>query len=43
MKFKEMQQQKVKHNDYEFKENDLVLIRVENNINWTRYGTAHMK
>jgi hypothetical protein len=30
MKFKEMQQQRVKHSDCEFKENDLVLLRVEN-------------
>jgi hypothetical protein len=30
MKFKEIQQQKVKHNDYTFKESDLVLLRVEN-------------
>jgi hypothetical protein len=30
MTFKEIQQQRVKHNDYEFKENELVLLRVEN-------------
>jgi hypothetical protein len=29
IKFKELQSQKAKHNDYEFKVNDMVLLRIE--------------
>jgi hypothetical protein len=43
IKFKEMQGQKVKSNDYDFNENDLVLLRVETRQNWSHYGKAHSK
>jgi hypothetical protein len=43
IKFTEAQRQKVKFNEYSFKENDLALLKVENRHKLDRYGKGHMK